>query len=110
MSEEYEEPPENKWTNALGLVYDTLCTLERFQMERDIREGRDVDEVSSDDIHEARLMSRAIEGCKFWKQPEFDIKFAEGSSYPEEGWRCLKCDWTNALSLTACRNCQEKRP
>jgi hypothetical protein len=102
MTNGIPETPENR---ALGFVYDTLCDLERFQMERAKKEGREGDAVTADDIQEARLFSRAIEACKFWKDPEFLMRFGDGSPYPENGWQCRECDWPNLESLDTCRNC-----
>lgn len=56
--------PTNKWEKALGEVYDLLCELERHRGNNATKE-------------EALLMHRAIERCKYWKQPEFDNKFAD---------------------------------
>jgi hypothetical protein len=56
---------ENKWERALGATYDVLCELERQLGERLT-------------VEDARLLGKAIMYCKYWKQPEFDERWAHG--------------------------------
>lgn len=97
----------NKWMSALDFVYTTLCDLESLIAERDRREAKPVTEEMK---QEARLLNRAIESCKYLKQPEFDMRFGRGSPYPENGWQCPKCDWSNSVALSFCRHCDTMRP
>lgn len=109
---DYEEiidaPPggeaENPWTRALGDVHDRLVDLER-----NLGGG-----VSTDD---ARLLHRCIENSKFWKHPEFEMRFGDGSPYDRSrrvpydeapGWGCA-CEWRNQDVLPSCRNCGRER-
>jgi transcriptional regulator with XRE-family HTH domain len=61
----------NKWERALGATYDVLCELERQLGNR----------LTVDD---ARLLGRAIMYSKYWKQPEFDERWANGNEGPED--------------------------
>ena len=89
-----ENKGETKWTQALGDAHDTLCDLEESLGEKV-------------NVEQARLLGRAISACKYWKQPEFDMKFGRGSPRPGNGWECPKCYWRNHIALTMCRNCDE---
>lgn len=59
--------PRNKWERALGEVYDLLIKAEPSANP----------EISG-------LLHRAIERCKYWKQPEFDSRFLEPEKHPRD--------------------------
>lgn len=55
---------ENKYTRALDYIGDQLVELEK-------KLGNEIGTVEN-----AALLCRAIEACKYLKQPEFDLRFA----------------------------------
>lgn len=69
-----EEPPAgkdaNKYERALMRVTQILARLEERLGER----------IGTTD--DAMLLHRAIESCKFWKHPEFELKFAAPEDRP----------------------------
>lgn len=75
--------PTSKHERALGRIYDLLCELEK-----DL--GDDIGTPEN-----ARRLHRSIESCKFWKHPEFELKFAAPGDRPDEELQRARFDaWT----------------